>query len=174
MLVRSGLLPKIRELLASAAIVITLILAACQGKRQSPDEGQLGAVRDSVQVFASTVAHEVTREGPRAWLRFFSHSPEFFMASQGKLVFPTIDSASVLVEYLAVQVRSIQLTWADMSVDPLSPQLAGFRASFHEIVTERSGQPTPIEGFCTATVEHTGAGWRFRNLHWSIVGKEVR
>jgi len=34
-----------------------------------------------------TVAHDVTQEGPLAWLKFFNTGPEFFMAVNGQLAF---------------------------------------------------------------------------------------
>jgi hypothetical protein len=174
MLARSVLFASALRPVCSAAIVISLILSACQTKTQVPGQDQLDPVRDSVRVFAATVARDVTSEGSKAWLRFFSHSPHFFMASEGKLVFPNIDSATVFVDSLAVWIRNIQLTWGDISVDPITPQLAIFRASFHELVTERSGRQLAQDGFCTATVERTAVGWQFRNLHWSTVGKQAR
>jgi len=164
----------VHQLVCSAAIAISLVLSACRLKPESPSQDQLGPVRDSIRIFAATVAHDVTREGSKAWLRFFSRSPQFFMASEGRLVFPTIDSATVFVDSLAVWIRSIQLSWGDISVDPLTPQLAVFKASFHELVTDRSGRQTAQDGYCTATVEHTGVGWQFRNLHWSVAGNRTR
>jgi hypothetical protein len=164
----------VQRLVILAAIVISLILIACQSKEQTPSQAQLDQVRDSIRVFAASVAHDVTREGSKAWLRFFSHSPQFFMASEGKLVFPTIDSATVFVDSLAVWIRNIQLNWSDVSVDPLTTQLAVFRASFHEVVMERSGHEMKQDGFCTATVERNALGWQFRNLHWSTGGNQPR
>ncbi len=40
-----------------------------------------------------TVAHDVTQEGPPAWLKFFNTGPEFFMAVNGQLAFPNAATA---------------------------------------------------------------------------------
>ena len=164
----------LQYVICSAAIVVSLVLSTCRPNTGSARQDQLDSVRDSVAAFSATVAHDVTRDGSKAWMRFFSRSPQFYMASAGKLVFPNIDSAAVFVDSLTVWIRSIQLSWSDISVDPLTPDLAGFRASFHELETLSSGRKTIQDGYCTATVEHTASGWKFRNLHWSIAGNPER
>jgi hypothetical protein len=173
-LARSAFILFAQRFVYSVAIVMSFVLSACQSKTESSSKDQLEPIGDSVRVFAATVAHDVTFEGPKAWLRFFSRSSQFFMASEGKLVFPTIDSATVFVDSLAVWIRSIQLSWENISVDPLTSQFAVFRSSFHDLVTDRSGRRTAQDGYFTATVERTGVGWQFRNLHWSIVGNHTK
>ena len=156
--------------LSFIVIVGSVVLTGCQPKSESPDPDQLASVRDDVKAFAATVAHDVTAEGPKAWHKFFAHSPQFYMASNGQLVFPNIDSATVFVDSLTVWVRSIHLEWSDISVDPLSRELALFRASYHEVITESSGRQMLENGYCTATVEQADGDWKFRNLHWSTIG----
>ena len=83
------------------------------------------AVTDAVRQFAQDVAHDVTREGPAAWGRYFSPSPSFFMASDGRLVFSSAASAARGIDDLTRTIKSIELRWGDdLRVDPLTPDLA--------------------------------------------------
>jgi hypothetical protein len=131
---------------------------------------QASCVQDSVRKMATAIVADVTRDGPKAWLHYFTQSPGFFMASGGKLVFPNYDSAAAFVNNFAAGVRSIQLIWSDLNVDPLTQNFAVIRASFHEVITNTSGSIMPVRGYFTGLAEHTSAGWLLRNLHWSIIG----
>lgn len=66
------------------------------------------------------------------------------------------------------QVRSIQLIWSDLNVDPITINLAFMRASFHEVITDTLGHQMPVEGYFTGLAEHNSTGWQLRNLHWSV------
>ena len=55
--------------LSFIVIVGSVVLTGCQPKSESPDPDQLASVRDDVEAFAATVAHDVTAEGPKAFAR---------------------------------------------------------------------------------------------------------
>ncbi|HTY12412.1 MAG TPA: hypothetical protein VMF88_15220 [Bacteroidota bacterium] len=44
-------------------------------------------VREGVRRMADAIVRDLHGEGPAAWLRYFSHSENFFMASDGQLSF---------------------------------------------------------------------------------------
>ena len=60
---------------------------------QSLTPASAAAVDESARTFMHTVAHDVTQEGPLAWLKFFNTGPEFFMAVDGQLAFPNAAAA---------------------------------------------------------------------------------
>ena len=154
-------------------ILLLFILPACNSKDAgSLDQAQAAAVKDSVRILANAVARDVTQEGPKAWLSYFENSPNFFMASGGKLVFPNYDSAVTFVNWFASTGRKIQLTWNDLNIDPLKSDIAVLSAIWYEVITDTSGNRMPQEGYFTGLVEHTPAGWKFRNLHWSIADQQ--
>src|SRR5262245_34951057 len=66
--------------------------------RQSPVQEFAADVDRSVRAFARTVAHDVTQQGPAAWRRHFVDGPTFFMASEGRLVFPNSASATTGIQ----------------------------------------------------------------------------
>jgi hypothetical protein len=127
-----------------------------------------GTIRREVTAYADTIALDLQREGPRAWLRHFERTPAFFMASDGRLQFPDNDSADVFVEDLAGRIRSMDLQWGELRVDPLTPSLAVLATPFHEVVTDTAGTALRFDGYFTAVAEREGAGWKLRNLHWSL------
>ena len=125
-------------------------------------------IRREVSAYADTIALDLRREGPRAWLRHFERIPGFFMASDGRILFPDNDSADVFVEDLAGRIRSIDLRWGDLRVDPLTPTLAVLATPFHEVVTDTAGAALTFDGYFTAVAERDGSGWKLRNAHWSL------
>src|SRR5579859_7072762 len=50
-------------------------------------------VEQEVRQFAAAVSRDITQQGPAAWEKHFEDSPAFFMASEGKLVFPNRQAA---------------------------------------------------------------------------------
>ena len=127
------------------------------------------AVTDAVRQFAQDVAHDVTREGPAAWGRYFSPSPSFFMASDGRLVFSSAASAARGIDDLTRTIKSIELRWGDdLRVDPLTPDLAVLASSWAEIIIARDAGRVTARGFFTGVAERRDGRWKFRDAHWSV------
>lgn len=132
--------------------------------------GQKGTIgmQGGVHHMADAIVQELHTDGPTARLKYFSPSGEFLMASSGRLVFPSYDSAITFVYKLATQIRRIDLTWNEIRVDSLAPSVAMMAASFHEILFRGSGAQDTSAGYFTAVAEYIPTGWKLRNAHWSI------
>lgn len=127
------------------------------------------ATVDEVRAFASTVARNVTRRGPAAWRDYFVDSSEFFMASDGHLVFHG-DAAVRGIEELSRTIPQIELRWGDsVRVDPLTPTLAMLATPYYELQVDPAGHRVEETGYFTGLVELGPGGWKFRNAHWSTV-----
>jgi hypothetical protein len=131
------------------------------------DAAHAAAIQDSVRDLASAIARDLERDGPTAWLSYFLDGPEFFMASDGQLVFPSVDSATSFVRGFAPGVAHMELRWEDMRIDPLTPGTAVLAASYHEVITDTAGSESRFQGYFTGVAVHTLTGWRLRDLHWS-------
>lgn len=157
----------------------TLFLAAfgsagCSGRTAGPAELQsltpasAAAIDGSVRTFMHTVTHDVTQEGPLAWLKFFNTGPEFFMAVNGQLAFPNAAAAKEGTQNFARTINRIALTWGDdLRVDPLTAELAVVAASWSEIQVDKAGHRIEESGYFTGLVEYRDGRWRFRDAHWS-------
>ena len=136
-----------------------------EGERAAP------GLADSVRTFMETVAREVTRDGPAAWRRQFADDAAFFMASEGRLVFPSAEAARRGIDELVRVVAHIELRWgAGVRVDAVAPGLAVVAAPYTEVRVDTAGQRVNDTGFFTGLAEHRPEGWRFRDAHWSVVG----
>jgi hypothetical protein len=128
-------------------------------------------MRDSVRGFAASLAHDVTTQGPSAWGAYFADDPAFFMADEGRLVFPNHDAAARAIATLTQTITRIELRWGDtVRVDPLAPGFAVLAAPYHETQVDRRGRRVEENGFFTGIVEHTASGWQVRDAHWSVIG----
>lgn len=162
-------MPRAQQVLILTA-VISLVLPGCRPKDSSaPEPGRALEVQVSVKLLADSIARDVTRDGPVAWLRYFESSPGFFMASGGSLAFPNNDSAATFVRAYAAGIHRLELTWSDVRVDPLTSHLAVMGATFHEVMTDTAGREMQFGGYFTAVAEETPAGWRLRDAHWSMI-----
>lgn len=153
-----------RHLLIPAA----LLSLACQtAGPDSLDPAHATALSDSVRDMAAAITRDLEREGPTAWLSYFLDGREFFMVSDGRVVFPSIDSATSFVRGFDRRIASMELVWEDVRIDPLSPGAAVLGASYREVLTDTSGAESRFEGYMTSIAVHTASGWRLRDLHWS-------
>jgi hypothetical protein len=135
---------------------------------QSLTPASAAAVDESVRTFMHTVGHDVTQEGPLAWLKFFNTGPEFFMAVNGQLAFPNAAAAKEGTQNFARTINHIDLTWDDdLRVDPLTAELAVVAASWREIQVDKAGHRIEETGYFTGLAEYRGGRWRFRDAHWS-------
>lgn len=155
---------------------LALGLGACQGQAvphvgpAAPDSAHAAAITDSVRIFAESVALGVTTGGPAAWRAYFAAEPAFFMASEGRLVFPNSDSAARAITTLTHLIAHIELRWGEpLRIDPLAPGVALLATPYHELRIDAEGRRAEEDGFLTAIVEHRPGGWQFRNAHWSVV-----
>ncbi|HUB80440.1 MAG TPA: hypothetical protein VMB03_16665 [Bryobacteraceae bacterium] len=151
-------------------LAATVLCAGCSSGPRSLTSQRTAEIDREVRVFARDVAHGVTQEGPTAWRRYFSESPEFFMAAEGRLAFANGASAIAAIPDLARTIKQIDLEWGDeLRVDPLAPDLAVMAAPYREIRTGPMGDRVSEAGYFTATTEFKGGHWRFRNAHWSVL-----
>ncbi|HXA17731.1 MAG TPA: hypothetical protein VN380_12115 [Thermoanaerobaculia bacterium] len=124
---------------------------------------------DAVRQFMARVATDITARGPVAWRDFFDDSSNFFMVSDGRLVFASGAAAREGIQGLSQVITSIQLRWgADLRIQPLAPGLAMVAVPWHEVRVDPAGRTIEDDGYFTGVAEYGPAGWRFRNAHWSV------
>jgi hypothetical protein len=156
--------------IAQLALWAAILCSGCSSGPRQLTSTRTVEVDKEVRAFARDVARGVTQEGPTAWRRYFSESPEFFMAAEGRLAFPNGASAIAALPDVARTIRQIDLQWGEeMRVDPLTPDLAVMATPYHEIRTNAAGDRVNEAGYFTATTEYRGGRWQFRNAHWSVV-----
>jgi hypothetical protein len=153
-----------------AAFVSAGYSARTSGSAELPSltSGHAAAIDESARTFMHTVAHDVTQEGPLAWLKFFNTGPEFFMAVNGQLAFPNAAAAKEGTQNFARTLNRIDLTWGDdLRVDALTAELAVVATSWREIQVDKAGHRIEETGYFTALAEYRDGRWRFRDTHWS-------
>jgi len=167
------------KVLAAVFRQVTLLLAAfalagCSARTTGAAESQsltpanAAAIGESVRTFMRTVAHDVTQEGPLAWLKFFDTGPAFFMAVNGQLAFPNAAAAQEGTQGFARTINHIELIWGnDVRVDLLDAELAVVAAPWREILIDKAGHRIEQTGYFTALAEYRDGRWRFRDIHWS-------
>ncbi len=125
-------------------------------------------VDQGVRRMADAIVRDLHDVGPVSWLKYFSRSGHFFMASNGQLAFANYDSADAFVHTFAKSIRQIDLTWENIRIDSLGPRLAVLAASFNEVLTAATGKQDTSAGYFTGVAEYVDGGWKLRDAHWSI------
>ncbi len=153
-----------------------VLLVACGSNHLSSTQQSLTSERATeverdVRAYTGDVARDVTHDGPAAWRKHFADSPEFFMASEGRLVFPNSAAATAGIQQFAGTINHMELEWGhDLRVDPLTPELAVVAAPWHEIRIDKAGNRVDESGYFTAIAEYKDGRWQFRDAHWSVAG----
>ena len=149
---------------------IFCFISACNNNTKSLSPKDRSIVQDSVQLMTESIAKNISHEGPVVWLRYFENSPGFFMASDGQLVFPNIDTAKNFINNILIKAMpEIQLRWSNIRIDPLAINLASISAVYHEDISDSTGKMTPHDGYFTAIAHQTAQGWKLLNAHWSSI-----
>jgi len=155
--------------LAHASLVAAAFMIGCHREpAPTPDRPDPIPLRLGVRDLTARIPQDLAREGPKAWLRHFRRSPSFFMASDGRLLFPDNATADSFVADLATKIRTLDLQWKGIRLDSLAPGLALIATPFKESITDTAGRIQRIEGYFTAVAERTDSGWQLRNAHWSL------
>ncbi|HEX4850567.1 MAG TPA: hypothetical protein VFV08_07170, partial [Puia sp.] len=128
------------------------------------------AAPDSVRSFVESISRDITQNGPNAWLQYFENSPDFFMASEGKIIFPNYDSADGFIKHTLVKMfTKIELSWTEVKVDVLSSDYASVAATYLENKTNASGVKDTEQGYFTGLAHLQNGKWKLRNAHWSVL-----
>jgi hypothetical protein len=145
------------------------IFISCGSKTDSLTQQQSIEVKDSVQKMMDRIASDISHDGPIAWLKYFENTSDFFMASEGQIVFANSDSATIFIKNTLVkQIKKIELHWSNVRIDPLTNKFANIGATWNEDLTDFADNKTPQRGYFTAVAEKTLQGWQLRNAHWSV------
>lgn len=127
------------------------------------------AVEQEVRQFCTAVSRDITQQGPAAWEKHLGDDPAFFMANEGKLVFPNRKAATQGITEFTQAIQRIELKWGDdLRVDPLTPEFAVVGSSWHEVWVDKEGHHTTEDGFFTGLAQRHNGKWQFRNAHWSV------
>ena len=144
------------------------VLLAARGAVAAADP--LASTADAVRAFTQRMTEDVTRRGPAAWRDQFADSPDFFMASEGRLVFADSAAFDRGLKDLTATIAKIELTFGkDLRVEALTSTLAMVATSWHEIRVDKAGKRVDENGYFTGLAEKGRSGWRFRNAHWSVL-----
>jgi hypothetical protein len=158
--------------------VLLLLAVSCAGCRHHHNHSgarpltseESAAVNTNVRAFMQTVAQDVTHDGPSAWRKLFSDTPTFFMADEGRLVFPNYPAADAAIRSLESDIKQIELKWGDdLRVDPLTANFAVVATSYHETRVDKAGKKIDESGFFTGVVEYRDSRWQLRDVHWSVI-----
>jgi len=158
------------KLIASAFVIICLV--SCQSNKDTKQPASNvvtgGGFDADVRKMANDIANDIGVGGPVQWLNYFEQSPNFFMAVDGRRVFPNNDSATHFIkEVLAKSIMKVKLQWSNMYIDSVSPTVAVISANYHEDLIDKDNKVIKADGYFTGTAEKTANGWKLRNLHWS-------
>ncbi len=146
-----------------------IFLASCGGDSSGLSSGDRTVVKSQVGSMMATMGHDVTNKGPLAWFNYFEDSGDFFMVSDGALVFQNYKAMKgFILNKLVKNTLHINLQLTQIRVDPLSTKLASVAAGFHEDLTNASGKTLSIDGYLTGTAHLNANTWKLQNLSWSI------
>ena len=159
----------IYKISVSLLMIFTIcIITSCNNNKQIKKDN--AGFKDDVIQMMDSVSQNISSNGPKAWLNYFENTPSFFMASDGKLVFPDYNTATKFINDTLVNIiSSINLKWSNINIDILNDKAVAARAGFHEDIKFKQGNIAKIDGYFTAVIDNTSAGYKFRNLHWSII-----
>jgi hypothetical protein len=159
-----------RQLKTCLFLLSAISVLSCSEQVKPKAKDQYEPVREGVLSLMNKISGGIKSKGPIAWLDYLEYSPDFFMASEGHLQFPNIDSADNFIRNrLSKQIRKSSLNWNEIRVDPMNDNQAGIAAQWYEVFTDTAGVETIQRGYFTGIADKVKKDWLLRNLHWSVV-----
>jgi len=144
-------------------------IVACRPGTVKLDTVERKVIIDSVTTMLTRIEADISNKGPVAWLNYFENATDFFMASDGQLLFKDYPTAKgFILNTLVKRIAKVKLGWDHIRVDPLTPEFASVGADFHEDLTAPNGSVLSVNGYFTGTARHSVGGWKLRNANWSI------
>jgi|SRR5579862_3071901 len=134
---------------------------------QSITPARAATVDQEIHQLMRSVAHDVTQQGPLAWLKYFEAGSSFFMVVDGHMAFTDGTAASQGTQSFSRTIQHIELQWGDLRIDPLTSEFAVVGAPWREITVDNTGHRKEDLGFFTALAEFRDRRWQLRNAHWS-------
>jgi hypothetical protein len=155
---------------ARVLLPIIFLFAACRIKTETSERKDAATVSDSVRLLLVNLQKGLADKGSVVWLDYFDQAPGFYMASDGQIAFKDYQTAKQFIETVLIKkIKTIHLTFSDLRIDSLTNSSASIGAGFHEDLTDSTGITTHADGYLTALTKQTASGWKFGNLHWSIL-----
>jgi len=155
---------------ARILLPIIFLFAACQIKTETPVRKDAASVTDSVRLLLANLQKGLADKGSVVWLDYFDQAPGFYMASDGQIAFKDYQTAKQFIETVLIKkVKTIHLILSDLRIDSLNNSSASIGSGFREDLNDSMGVTTHVDGYLTALVKQTADGWKFGNLHWSIL-----
>ncbi|MEM1452346.1 MAG: nuclear transport factor 2 family protein [Planctomycetota bacterium] len=154
----------LRQSLPAVSLLLVVLLASCRSTNTTEDWVER---RDEVIDLLNGLTDDLSARGPEAWPDYFLDDASFFMASEGAMLFPDLASAKAGCAELDARVQSIDLDFDEVRIQWIDPTHAIMSAEYEETLVDTSGTTKEMEGFVTALIAATSAGWRFQHLHWS-------
>ena len=161
------MLKRLVWMVALTFVVPGSVLEAAAGGSEPVTIAMRGEIDVAVRRMAASIAADLSRDGPTAWIRYFDDDPRFLMAADGKLQFDGIAAARSFLSDFGKRITHVELTWTDVRVDPLAPGVATLAASYREALTDTQGHTMRPNGYFTGVAVRRADGWKLQSLHWS-------
>jgi hypothetical protein len=149
-----------------APFLCLLLTTACAAPEAG--RGRPGTVAAEALRALEGVPSHLAEQGPLGWVDLCDDAPDFCMASEGELKFPSHAALREAMAAFGPTVARMRLSWIDPRVDPLSTDLAGFATGYDELLVLESGEELRFGGHVTGVLRRTPGGWRIARLHWSM------
>ncbi len=145
------------------------LMVACKSNPKQSAAVNRAVVKSAAADMMTNIQRDVSGKGPIAWLDYFDDSPDFFMVSDGSLVFQDYDAAKAFITNTLVKtIPHIHLQFTNVRIEALTAKLASVAAGFHEELTDPTGKILPVNGYFTGIAHLSGNTWKLRNANWSI------
>jgi hypothetical protein len=157
-----------RYVLIAASLLAALgHFVSCSAVAAMADPTEQARTVSAVRQMMLAIPADLAQHGPTAWLHYFDDDRRFLMAVDGTLQFDGIASANAFLHPFAKGISHIELTWAEMRIDPLAPGIASIASAYREVLTDARGHANAPRGYFTAVAIQTPTGWKLRAVHWS-------
>lgn len=132
------------------------------------EKDRMTIVSDAKQMLDRYFA-DIKKDGLKAELKYLDDSQEFYWVPPDYGTAIPYDSVASILVHSAPQYNSIDNNWVELTVVPLTPELASYTGKIHSRMAFRSGEEMNVDLMETGVLIKRKEGWKLLSGQTSVL-----
>jgi hypothetical protein len=153
-------------------ILMLLLANSCQQSNTSLSDEQHKSLSDTIRQTLNNYYTDIKREGLTAEFRYLDSSSEFFWVPPGYQSSISYDSVISIFKTNAPLFKSIDISWEELQINPLTKELAVYTGKLRSISIDTSGKVFDSKLVETGLLIRRNGGWKLLSGQTAMVAEK--
>lgn len=150
-------------------IIFTAVLLASCGEPIKLSEKEQEDIINDVTIMMKNYCKDVKQSGLTAEFRYLDNSSDFFWVPPGYKSSISYDSVAAILKRNASIYKSVDNSYQNLRIIPLSKELASYTAKVNSVMTDTTGKTSAFTLIETGIVIKRKDGWKLLNGQTTVI-----